>query len=124
MAYIRVDLINELVNGQTVTFKAPCDCTAIQGVRAYYQKDGEQHSATFTLKDTHGHTLTGIGNLFAAGAYVKATLDTENHFAYLVNADTNKYLEGRFAGIEENMRAIFSFDPNTATLDITLNPEG
>ena len=120
MAYIRIDLISELVNGQSVTFKAPCDCTAIQGLRTYYLKDGEQKSATFTLKDSHGNDLTGIGNLFEAGTHVKAILNTENSAAYLLNADTNRYLEDKFAAIHN----MFSFNPSTATLDITLNPEG
>jgi hypothetical protein len=100
MAYARIDLSGELSDGQFVTFKAPCDCTAITGFRVYYPKNGEKLSKEFTMKDTHGNDLAGIGNLFMAGSYVTAVLDTVNNIAYLQNADTNTYLEERISGME------------------------
>lgn len=93
MANIRVSSICPIYNGMPVTFKAPCDCTAVEGLAVSY----EGNSYTFTFKDAHGNTLTGLGNLFSQGALVKAILDTENGFAYLQNADTNAYLEGAFS---------------------------
>lgn len=92
MANIRVDLDHELNNGQPVTFVAPCDCTAVTGLKVYHLGG----SKVFTFKDAHGNTLTGIGNLFESGAIVKALLDTTNGYAYLQNADTNKYIEDTF----------------------------
>ena len=93
MANIRVSSICPIYNGMPVTFKAPCDCTAVEGLTVSYESTGY----TFTFKDAHGNTLTGLGNLFSQGALVKAILDTENGFAYLQNADTNGYLENRMA---------------------------
>ena len=93
MANIRVDLKSILTDGQMVTIKAPCDCTAVEGITVYYPKNGERVSKAFVMKDSHGNNLTGVGNLFMAGSYVTVILDSVNGFAYLQNADTNKYLE-------------------------------
>lgn len=98
MAYIKITSECPLFDGMPVTFKAPCDCTEVTGLRVYYNGA----SQTFTFKDAHGSTLTGIGNLFAQGAYVKVILDTTNGYSYIQNADTNKYIEDRFKIIEEN----------------------
>lgn len=96
MANIRVDLVEQLVDGQSVIFEAPCDCTAIEGLKVYYPDDEGITSKTFTIKDAHGNVVVGLGNLFAAGAYVKAILNTKHNAAYIQNADTNSYIEGRF----------------------------
>lgn len=95
MADIRLDIDSVLANGMDVTFKAPCDCTSIDGLKVYYIKDRETHNMRFVFKDTHGNELTGIGNLFEEGAYVRVILDTTNGFAYIQNADTNGYIESR-----------------------------
>lgn len=96
MANIRIDLCGEPTDGQQVTFKAPCDCTAVTGIKAYYPNGGdEKASMTFVMKDAHGNNLNGVGNLFLSGAFVHAILDVTNKFAYLQNADTNQYLEGK-----------------------------
>lgn len=96
MANIRVNLVEQLVDGHSVTFVAPCDCTEITGLKVYYPGESDIETKTFVFKDTHGNELTGIGNLFERGAYVKAILDTKKGFAYIQNADTNSYLEGKF----------------------------
>lgn len=92
MANIKIELDYELIDGQPVTFAAPCDCTAITGLKVEHTGG----SKVFTFKDAHGNDLTGLGNLFAAGSYVKAILDIPNGAAYLQNADTNAYLEQKF----------------------------
>ena len=92
MANIKVELSHEIIDGQPVTIVAPCDCTAITGLKVYYPGGSKQ----FAFKDAHGNDLTGIGNLFAKGAIVKALLDVKNGFAYLQNADTNAYIENTF----------------------------
>lgn len=93
MALIKIELSAPPVDGIDIKFKAPCDCTEITGLLVEYP-DGSQE---FTFRDCHGNNLAGIGNLFGAGAYVKAILDTQRGFAYLQNADTNAYQEkGRF----------------------------
>lgn len=100
MAKIRLVLDTPIYDGISLTFKAPCPCTAVDGLIVYYQEltetTSEQRSATFEFKDAHGKTLTGTGNLFSEGAYVKVILDTNNGSAYIQNADTNSYLEGKF----------------------------
>ena len=92
MADIRIDLKSELLNGQSVVFKAPCDCTAITGLAAFYHNGTEVVSERFTFKDAHGCDLTGIGNLFVKGSYVKVILDTTTHSAFIQNADNNSFV--------------------------------
>lgn len=92
MANIKVELSHGILDGQPVTFVAPCDCTAVTGLKVYYP-DGTKE---FTFRDAHGNNLAGIGNLFAAGSYVKAILNVANGHAYIQNADTNKYIENTF----------------------------
>lgn len=99
MANVRVDLDHPILDGESVTFKAPCDCTAVTGLIVYYPSVNEEAtttvSKTFVFKDAHGNNLAGIGNLFMIGAYVKVVLDTTNNCAYIQNADTNAYIEGQ-----------------------------
>jgi hypothetical protein len=44
--------------------------------------------------------LTGIGHLFAAGAIVKVILSVDEGKAYIQNADTNAYLEGKISAVQ------------------------
>lgn len=96
MANVRIDLSYPIVDGQPLTFRAPCDCTSVTGIKVYYPNGETTESKEFTLKDAHCNDLTEIGDLFASGAYVKVIVDTTNNAAYIQNADTNKYLEGMF----------------------------
>lgn len=98
MANIRVDLEHEIIDGQPVAFAAPCNCNAVTGLKVYHPNG----SQVFTFRDAHGNDLTGLGNLFSNGAYVKALLDTKNNHAYLQNADTNAYLEAQLASKRPN----------------------
>ncbi len=83
MAKIKVTSKCEIYDGMSITFRAPCDSSAVDGMNVYYQ--GKKQ--TFTFRDVHGNTLSGRGDLFAQGAYVKAILDTGNGYAFLQNAD-------------------------------------
>lgn len=94
MAKIKVTSKCELYDGMSITFKAPCDCTAITGLNVYYNNTVQ----SFAFRDAHGNDLSTLGNLFSTGVYVKTVLDTRNGFAYLQNADTNGYLESQFSG--------------------------
>lgn len=100
MANIRIDLKSEPLNGQSVVFKAPCDCTAITGVAAYYYDGSKLANKTFTFKDAHGNDVTGIGNLFRQGAYVKVVFDTATNSAFIQNADNNSYVAAIAAKVE------------------------
>lgn len=99
MANIKITLDHDIVDGESVTFKAPCDCTEVTGIKVYYKVETEEGSTdankTFTFRDAHCEALTNIGNLFKEGAYITALLDTTNNYAFIQNADTNKYLEGK-----------------------------
>ncbi len=99
MADIRIDYIGELTDGQSVTFIAPCNCNEITGLKVYYFVGTERTSKSFTIRDTMGNDLTGIGNLFKAGAYVHTILDTTNGYAYLQNAATNGYLNQKLSSV-------------------------
>jgi hypothetical protein len=89
VANIKVVLDYPLFDGMAITFNAPCDCTAVNGLTV----SNGGNSKSFTFRDSHGADLTGLGNLFSAGAYVKVILDIVNGFAYIQNADTNSYIE-------------------------------
>lgn len=103
MANIKVMLKEVLHDGASVTFKAPCNCSDVTGLVVYYPAIVDNEYVTehksFTFKDAHLNDLSSVGNLFAKDAYVKATLDTVNGYAYIQNADTNAYLEGVFADL-------------------------
>lgn len=94
MAKIKVISKCEIYDGMSITFKAPCDCSAIDGLNVYYNNTVQ----SFSFRDAHGNDLSGLSNLFAAGTYVKAVLNTAEGHAYLQNSDTNGYLESRFIG--------------------------
>lgn len=93
MAKIKINAEAPLYNGMPVTFKAPCDCSIVDGLSVQYGEDNQQ----FVFTDAHGNELTGIGNLFGKDAVVKAVLDTDKGRAFVQNADTNAYLEGRLS---------------------------
>lgn len=99
MANIKITLDHDIVDGESVTFKAPCDATEVTGIKVYYKVETEEGSTdadkTFTFRDAHCEALTNIDNLFKEGAYLTALLDTTNNYAFIQNADTNKYLEGK-----------------------------
>lgn len=105
MAYIKIKLDAALMDGHNVTFKAPCDCTAIEGLKVCYIENNSLQEKIFSMQDTHGNALAGLGNLFAAGAYVHAILDSVNLIAYLQNAATNGYLEGKLKAAEAAIAA-------------------
>ena len=115
MSKARIVLDTPIYDGISLTFKAPCDCSAVDGIIVYYrdltEETSEQCTATFTFKDAHGNTLTGIGNLFSEGAYVKVILDTNNGYAYIQNADTNGYLEEKFVDyvVEQGTSGIWTY---------------
>lgn len=92
MSKIKVDSKCALYDGMSITFKAPCDSSAVDGMNVYYQNKKQ----TFTYRDAHGNNVSGRANLFSTGAYVKAILDTGKGYAYIQNADTNGYLDAKF----------------------------
>ena len=97
MPKIRIDLNTTPSNGRSLTFKAPADCSDITGLIVYYPEGNATTSKDFQFVDSHGVDVgSGTISLFAANALVKVVLDVDHGKAYVQNADTNAYLEGRF----------------------------
>ena len=101
MANIRIDLNHAPLDGETVSFKAPCNASDITGLIIYYENDsGVTVSREFTLNDANVGDIGVVDNIFAEGAIVKVILDTDANNAFVQNPDTNTYLEGKFEAIE------------------------
>lgn len=98
MSYIRVDSPTAMYDGQTITFKSPADCSQITGLIVYYPEGNGTTSKDFRFVDAHGVDVgSGTISLFAANVLVKVVLDIDDGKAYVQNADTNAYLEGKFS---------------------------
>ena len=95
MAKIKIVPGCPLCDGLSVMFKAPCNCNEVDGLLV--------NGSEFSFRDAHGNDLTGLGNLFNAGAVVKVMLDTVNRYAYIQNADTNSYIEKQLGGKANKM---------------------
>ena len=100
MANIKITVEGPLMNGHKITFKAPCNCDVVEKLDVRYIEDNTQKSKLFTMKDSHGNDLTGLGNLFYKDAYVDVVLDPNSRSAYLQNAGTNGYLEGKITPVD------------------------
>lgn len=99
MATIKVTSKQPIYNGSVITFTAPCDCSEVDGLKVCYPVLTDDAITTgyrtFEFVDAHNNVVTGIGNLFKAGAYVKVILDVDSEWAYIQNGDTNAYLENK-----------------------------
>jgi hypothetical protein len=97
MANIRIDLNHAPLDGQTITFKAPCSASDIKGLIVYYPNENlETVSSEFTLNDANGGDIGLIDNVFSEGSIVKVIVDTDTNNAYVQNPDTNTYIESKF----------------------------
>jgi hypothetical protein len=82
MSVIKINLPDSnLYDGQEITFRAPCGCSAANGLKICDKE--------FTLVDALGNNLLGIEGLFIAGSLVSVRLDVSNLKAYLQNAATH-----------------------------------
>ena len=97
---VRVDLQEPIRDGMEVVFKAPCDASVVTGLNVYYPVDGVVLSQAFTFADANTNDIGHLNALFAKDAVVKVILDLDGNMAFVQNADTNAYLEGRFAELE------------------------
>lgn len=95
MANIKVTIDYPIANGLPLTFKSPADCSQVTGLAVHYTEGGTTKSKTFQFADAHGNNVGDI-DLFASNVLVKVILDVDASKAYVQNADTNAYLEGRF----------------------------
>ena len=103
---IRVDLNTPIKDGTEVVFRSPVDCSQVTGLIVYY--NGGTDSQEFAFADAHGNNVGDIDHLFAENVAVKVILDVTTSMAFVQNADTNAYLEGRFA---ELAKAIANVQP-------------
>ena len=94
---IRVDLNTPIKDGTEVVFRSPVDCSQITGLIVYYPENGNTVSTEFAFADAHGNNVGDIDHLFAENVVVKVILDVTTGMAFVQNADTNAYLESRFA---------------------------
>ena len=99
MANIKVNSLIPVFDGQPITFKAPADCSQVSGLIVCYPDGDATASKVFQFADAHGNNVGDL-DLFSADAVVKVVLDIEKSMAFVQNADTNAYLEGRFAQLE------------------------
>jgi hypothetical protein len=114
MANIRVDIPATIINGQSVTFRSPVNCSQITGLVVYYPENNDMVNRVFQFADAHGSNVGSV-NLFAENVLVKVILDTDLNRAFVQNADTNAYLERRFAEIEERMENLPQGGGSTVT---------
>ena len=94
---IRVNLTTPIRDGTEVLFRSPVDCSQVTGLIVYYKENGSTLSKEFAFADAHGNNVGDIDHLFAENVVVKVILDVTHAMAFVQNADTNAYLEGRFA---------------------------
>lgn len=100
MANLKINVNHPLVDGELVNFKAPTDAASVNSVTISYPDDaGEKVSKTFSFKDSHNNTVTGLGNLFSANALVSVIVNVTSGVAHILNADTNAYLESKIPTI-------------------------
>lgn len=101
---IRVDLNYPIKDGTEVVFRSPVDCSQITGLIVYYvDADGLANSKEFAFTDANGNNVGDIDHLFAENVVVKVILDVTTSKAFVQNADTNAYLEGRFKELEDKI---------------------
>ena len=105
---IRVDLNTPIKDGTEVVFRTPVDCSQVTGLIVYYKENGNTASKEFALADAHGNNVGQIAHLFAENVVVKVILDVTTSMAFVQNADTNAYLEGRFDNIVDKLCPSFS----------------
>ena len=104
MANIRVDVGYAIHDGSELKFRSPVDCSAITGLIVHYPgEDGILTSQAFVFADAHGNNVGVIDHLFAENVVVKVILDVTTSMAFVQNADTNAYLEGRFSYLKNQI---------------------
>lgn len=128
MANIKVLSTVQPYTGQSITFKSPADCSQVTGLIVSYtiEENGES-SMTFQFADAHGENVGDINHLFTSDVLVKVILDVEELKAYVQNADTNKYLEGKFEELsgEVKLRApMYDYGETDLEAGVTPLPTG
>ena len=124
MSKIRLDLNSTPFDGQAVTFKAPCDASEVTGLNIYYMVDNVEVCDEYSFTDANGNDVGNIDMLFSPNSIVKVILDTNTNRAFIQNADTNAYLEGRFADIEDKLQNVGGYETFTADTEPATRSKG
>lgn len=97
MANIKISLDYEIRDGMTITFRAPCYCDEVRGILIEYPilSNNGRTSKLFTFKDANDDDVGHLDTLYTPGALIMVLLDVTNSNAYILNANTNLYLEDR-----------------------------
>lgn len=108
MSKIAIHIGHPLVNGEYITFRAPCSSGTATGLRIYTPtsyEDETEISTVYTMQDADKTTVHSMDGLFVTGAYVTVSLDTENTIAYLQNAKS-VYPNGDGAALKINSESV------------------
>ena len=98
---IIVNVDFNITNGSELKFKTPADSSEVSTLVVNYKDaSGDMSYRAFGFVDAHGNDIGDIDHLFAKNALVKVILDVSSGRAFVQNADTNAYLEGRFTDLE------------------------
>lgn len=125
---IEITLDYAIEDGTELKFRTPVSCTDTTKLLVrYIDEDGQTAEKTFAFVDANGNNVGNVNMLFAAGAIVKVVLDlnscieglAEDGAAFIQNADTNAYLEGKFEELRDIRTLEHSWDGTT--LSITSN---
>ena len=99
MNNIIVDYNAPIQDGTEVVFRSPVDCSQVTGLKVYFPGGSQE----FAFADAHGNNVGDIDHLFAENVAVKVILDVTTGMAFVQNADTNAYLEGRFDQLADSI---------------------
>lgn len=91
-----------------LTFKAPCNCSAVSCLSLCGEK--------YTIKDVHGNTLTGYGGTWTSGSMIVVVLDVLSKTAFLVKDCGTRFDVRTYTGVKkygpENPNTLtFNFQP-------------
>lgn len=121
MAVVRLELSGKPIDGQQITFKAPCNASEVTAIRGYYVSNEERVSMQFTMKDANNNDIGDINNLFKKDALVQVVLNVTDKVAHFVNADTNGYINHRLKVREVTLSSSgwSSSAPYTQTISVS-----
>ncbi len=108
MATIDISLNHPVQDGEILQFVATADSGSVTGLNITYPVDleGTKETKTFTLRDGHKNSLSGKQNIFVNGASVTVVIGLADSNAYVLNGDTNVYLEGQFTSADTRLDAV------------------
>ena len=72
-----------VTNGMELSFRAPCNCDLVDGIRLEGQN--------YQIVDASGNSLTSCSKYFAEGAILTVIIDTSKRTATLLNPNVNNY---------------------------------